>query len=499
MQVWLGGAMVNLLMPSPLRHVIAFSLVLLGFLPLRALVLANPAPAAAPAATPGMAPGKKVSVVVIPVHGEIAAPVFFIIRRGLKEAIEDKADVVVLDVRTKGGALATTFDIMDALGKFHGETIAFVDSEAMSAGAFISATTKEIWMTPEGIIGAAAPVSSTGQDIEATMKEKLVSYLTARMRVVSEGKGYRGQVVTAMIDSDYELKIGDKVLKPKGKLLSLTALEAAATYGNPPERLLSAGTAKNINDLLVQKYGAGNFVVRELKATWSERLAVILNSMSPVLMGLGLLSLFIEFKTPGFGFFGIAGIVLLAGVFFGSYVAGLSGHEPILFFVAGVLLVLLEVLFYPGIAVMAFSGILLMFGSLLWAMADIWPRQPIQWTGDVFVGPLMNLGLGIGLAVVLAVLLARYLPKGWLWDRMVLETTVSSSAQTGGMAPSSGAGLDALVGRTGVAATALHPGGQVEIGGRRYEARVEVGTVDSGSAVVVRGRTDFSLIVEKVS
>ena len=474
-------------MSSFLRHALALWLTLVGCLAL-------------PAGGTGKSEAHKtVSVVVIPVHGEIAKPVFFIIRRGLKEAIERKADVVVLDMRTKGGALDTTFDIMDALGKFHGDTIAFVDSEAMSAGAFISATTKEIWMTPEGIIGAAAPVTSTGQDIESTMKEKLVSYLTARMRVVSEGKGYRGEVVTAMIDSDYELKIGDKVLKPKGKLLSLTAVEAAKTYGNPPERLLSAGTAKNLDDLLTQKYGAGNFVVRTLHATWSEQLAVVLNSLSPILLGLGLLSLFIEFKTPGFGFFGVAGIVLLAAVFLGSYVAGLSGHEPVVFFVVGLVFVLLEVLFFPGVAVMAFSGILLMFGSLLWAMADIWPHQPIQWTGDVFVRPLMNLGLGLGLAVVLGILLARFLPKGWLWDRMILETTVWSSAQSAGLAPEAGVGLDALVGRTGVASTALRPSGQVEIDGRRFEARVEVGAIDAGAAVVVRGRNDFSLIVEKTS
>jgi len=39
-----------------------------------------------------------------------------------------------------------------------------------------------------------------------------------------------------------------------------------------------------------------------------EGLAVWLNAISPVLLGLGLLALFIEFKTPGFGLFGIPGI-----------------------------------------------------------------------------------------------------------------------------------------------------------------------------------------------
>jgi membrane-bound serine protease (ClpP class) len=111
----------------------------------------------------------------------------------------------------------------------------------MSAGAFISATTQEIWFAPMGVIGAARPVTSTGQDIDETMKLKIVSYLKARVRAISEGKGYRGQVISAMIDKDYELKIGDVVIKPKGELLSLTASEASKTYGDPPQPLLGGG------------------------------------------------------------------------------------------------------------------------------------------------------------------------------------------------------------------------------------------------------------------
>ena len=128
-----------------------------------------------------------VRVVVIPVKGEISDAQFYIIRHGLKKAIESQADFVVLDIKTPGGALDSTFQIMEALEKFPGHTIAYVDNEAMSAGAFVSAVTQEIWFAPDGVIGAAAPVQSTGQDVDATMKQKLVSYLKARMRSVSEG------------------------------------------------------------------------------------------------------------------------------------------------------------------------------------------------------------------------------------------------------------------------------------------------------------------------
>jgi membrane-bound serine protease (ClpP class) len=204
---------------------------------------------------------------------------------------------------------------------------------------------------------------------------------------------------------------------------------------------------------------------------------------------------------PGFGFFGIAGIVLLAVVFLGHNVAGLSGHEPMILFGLGLLLLALEVFFFPGVAVLAVSGVALMLGSLVWSMADIWPNEPptIATSGDLFLQPLVNLGLGLVVAVVLAVLLGRFLPKGWLWDRMVLQAELGSAAQVAGAAPDREAETDTLVGRQGVVTTPLRPAGEVEIDGRRFQAQVELGTVEAGATVVVVGRTDFGLKVEKVS
>jgi len=458
--------------------------------------------AAGPAtgATPVVAtPGKKTVVYVIPIKDEISKPTLYILRRGLKEAIEQKADAVVLDMDTPGGALDVTFEIMEALDKFSGLTITFVNKEAMSAGAFISAATSEIYFAPNGVIGAAAPVLATGGEVDKTMRQKIVSYLRARMRASSEGKGYRGQVISAMIDADYELKIGDKILKPKGELLSLTASEALEEYGDPPQALLGAGKAVDVPALLQTRFGATGYEVRNFKVTWSEELAQYLNKLAPVLLGLGLLALFIEFKTPGFGVFGITGIVLLAVVFLSSYVAGFSGHEPLLVFAVGLLLVAVELFFFPGVFVVALLGLGLMLGSLVWAMADLWPDQPltVAWSGDVFVAPLQNLGLGLLLAVVLGAALIRYLPRGWVWDKLVVASAIGGAAQVAGLSPQEAAAVATLVGQRGVAVTVLRPSGQIEIGGRRYEAIVEVGAVNAGDPVIVRGRTDFAVVVEK--
>jgi membrane-bound serine protease (ClpP class) len=447
-------------------------------------------------------------VFVIPIRDEIGQPVLYLLRRGLKEAVAEHADAVVLDINTPGGAIDVTMEMMDDLKRFPGRTIAFVDNEAMSAGAFISAVCDEIWFVTaptEGIIGAAAPVQSTGQDIDATMKGKLVSYLKVRIRSISEGKGHRGEVVSAMIDADMELKIDGeevkidgKAIKEKGALLSLTATEAMHPVGTPPQPLLGAGEARDLDDLLAKCFGA-DYRATRLRATWSEGLAVFLNHLAPAMLGLGILALFIGFKSQGFGGFIAVGVVLLTVVFLSSFVSGLSGHEPVIVFSIGLVLLLAEVLFFHSAGFLGVLGFLLMIGSLFWAMADLWPGEPIQvaWSADAFVQPMINLGAGMGIALVLGACLLRFLPQGWVWDRLTVTETVGGSAQSAGGSPGTAALLDRLVGRRGVAATALRPGGQVEVDGRRFEAEVKVGAIDAGAPIVVLGHGDFALVVEE--
>ncbi len=426
-------------------------------------------------------------VVVIPVREQIAKPELFILRRGLKEAIENKVDTIVLDMETPGGQLDVTFEMLKALEKFPGKTVTYINREAISAGALIAAGTDEIHFAPGSVIGAAAPVSGDGTDIDATMKSKVVSYLKARVRSLSEGKGYRGEVISAMIDMDSEFKIGDEVIKAKGELLSLTAQEAMKPYGDPAQPLLGAGIADDLDALLDGLHGAGNYSVRRLEVTWSEKLAQYLTSVTPLLLGAGLVCVFIEFKTPGFGIFGFSGITLLGIVFFGQFVAGLSGHEPILFFLLGAVLVAVELFFFPGMLVLALPGVALMLGSLVWSMTDLWPGEPIPLTGDIFVRPLVNLIAGVVIAVVLFFALLKFLPRGGLWGQMVLESAVAGEPVAASLS---------LVGETGIAATALFPSGQVEVGGRRYEGRLPYGYADAGTPVRVTGRSEFGLTVE---
>ena len=461
---------------------------------LLALLFLIPSLASAQEAEVAKQPAGKQKVVIIPIRDQIAPPELYILRRGLKTAIEEGADTVILDMETPGGRLDVTFDMLKAIDKFPGKVVTYINTEAISAGALISAGTSEIYFAPTAIIGAAAPVSGAGVDIDETMKHKIVSYLKARVRAMSGDQENRAKAISAMIDADYELKIGEEIIKPKGELLTLTAAEAMKEYGDPPTPLLAAGIEPTLDSLMDTLFGKGNYTATSLEVTWSESIAQYLTTLAPALLAIGLVLIFIEFKTPGFGIFGIGGAIMLGIVFFGHSAAGLSGHEPALFFFIGFALVMVDIFLIPGFFVLAVPGALLMLGSLLWGMSDIWPDQPIEWDSGFLYRPLFNLITGLAGALLIFAFLLRYLPSGGLWGKMVLDSAIGGESTLSSTARSE----PSLIGAQGHAVTALYPSGQIEIKGKRYDARLALGDAPPGTVVRVVSVGEFELKVEAV-
>jgi membrane-bound serine protease (ClpP class) len=106
------------------------------------------------------------------------------------------------------------------------------------------------------------------------------------------------------------------------------------------------------------------------------------------------------------------------------------------------------------------------------------------------------------LAVVIFLVILRFLPKGGPWGRLVLEAAVGGEPNPLRAINSNGAdapGGTTLIGCSGVAATAMFPSGQVEIAGKRYEAKLDIGFADAGTPVKVTGISEFGLIVEVLS
>ncbi|MDB6065284.1 MAG: hypothetical protein JWR26_1492, partial [Pedosphaera sp.] len=170
-------------------------------------------------------------VFIIPIREDIDPPLVYLVRRGVKEAMEAKADLIILDIETNGGRVNVTREITKILENFKGETVAYVDDKAYSAGAIISIAAQKIYMAPGSEIGAAAPVTmapggGSTQDLPTTVETKAVSVVSAMARGLAEKNDYNVEVVEAMINRNKELIIDGKTLKPKGELLTLNNIEA---------------------------------------------------------------------------------------------------------------------------------------------------------------------------------------------------------------------------------------------------------------------------------
>ena len=435
-----------------------------------------------------------INVYVIPIQGMIDKPNLYILRRGLKEAIRNNIEMVILDMDTPGGRVDTCLEMMKALDRFDGVTATYVNEDAISAGSFLAASTEEIYFAPRGKIGASAVIQGTGEDVPETARLKMESYLRANIRAMAEDKPQRADVIRAMLDANFEFKIGEEVIKPSGELLTLTAKEAMQPYGDLETPLLGAGVYADINELLDAKLGSGAYQIKDFEVTYSEKWAKWLNTFAPALLGLGMLLLFIEFKTPGFGLFGIGGIATIAAFFISQNIAGLAGNEVVLFFVLGASLVLVEVLFFAGLILFAAPGILLMVGALIWAMIDYWPAGKTVINAELFLEPLLNLMIGTIIAIGAALLLSKILKGSWLERRMVLLDTSASTITFNKPAKAV-----ELIGSNGFVITPLHPTGRIEINGVRYEGSCVNGSIDLGAKIRVIGKNDFGLIVEDVS
>ena len=445
---------------------------------------------------------KKVAF-VIPVRDQIGPPILNILRRGLKEAISSEVDLVILDMDTPGGELGVTLEIMqeilDSAESWNGKVLTFVNKEAISAGAYIAIATQEIAFAPFSQIGAAEAVSGGGKEIDPSMKRKINSYLKAKIRNFAGPYKYRSQVMSAMMDANVSLIIEGEplkatdgsLIKSPGELLTLTGEEAVRNYGDPPQPLLGIGVFENLEQLLDQRWGKKRYEIVRMDLNWAEDIGLWLNGIAPLLLSIGLVLLFIEFKTPGFGIFGVLGIGFIL-VFFGSkYVAGLAGQEELLLFLLGFCLVLVEVFLAPGLFLPAVLGLLLMFGSLLWAMADIWPGQDIDWSFSFFRIPLLELAQSFGLAFVLGYIVIKIMGKTPMGQAMILEASI------GGQDPSAAKGKSGNVGDFGITVTELYPVGRVEIQGKLYDARSNIGKIEKGEKIKVIKKEGFELLVER--
>ena len=399
----------------------------------------------------------KGDIVVVPMQGEIAPSLAAFVRRAVKTAEAAGASAIIFEMNTYGGRLDSAEEISNTLNRATIPTYTYVNTNAGSAGALIALAAKHIYMAPVSAIGAAAPVLPTGQDLPITEREKTISYWSALIRGSAQRNEHNPDVGEAFMNKDKEVKIGDRIVHPKGTLLTLSAQEATEKINGKP--LLADGIADSVEDV-VRKAGVKGNVIR-LNPTGFEQLALWITALAPLLLLGGIIGAYLEFKIPGASLPGIISGICFALFFLGHYLAGLAGWEVVALFVLGLALVIIEILFFAhSTIVFGVLGVFLMLASLLWAMIDRYPGETFLPSGQMLAVPLRNLFVALIAAAIVIALLAKYLPRTSIYRRFALMTTNPPGPSLAGAPREFATALSLSPGMQGVALSILRPSGK---------------------------------------
>jgi hypothetical protein len=155
------------------------------------------------------------------------------------------------------------------------------------------------------------------------------------------------------------------------------------------------------------------------------------NAISPLLLAVGLIGIYMEFKTPGFGVPGSIAVAALLLYFAGGYIAGLSGIEWVAVFALGVILIGLELFFFPGTLVLGISGALLVLVSIFMAATDLYPGMPVVPSLPALELPVRNLGMAVLLTAAGIGALGWILPKTPAYHVLVSQATSGTVIRCG--------------------------------------------------------------------
>ena len=327
-------------------------------------------------------------VVWVVVRGEIDQGQSALVKRAIEQAEQKQAKAIVIEMDTFGGLVDAAVSIRDLLIAQERPTVCFVRNRAWSAGALIAMANQHILMAPGSSIGAAEPIPAT---------EKTIAAVKAEFAATAAKTGRNQRVAEAMVDKT----LGFEPFAKPGQILALTG-----------EQALSVGYATAIvadREQLLEKLGWQAVAVEEFNLTLAERGVAILSdpAVKSVLLSLIVLALMAEVKMAGSGV-GIGIAVLGAALLFGSeWISGTGGWLQVLLFLAGVILLGIEAL-VPGFGFFGISGILCLTASFFFVLGG--DTQAVLW-----------MAFSVALAISLFLVLMRYLPKSSLWDRFVLR------------------------------------------------------------------------------
>jgi membrane-bound serine protease (ClpP class) len=510
---------------------------------------------------PAVPPSRAASTVaVLPVRGEIDAITVESLSERARRATEAGADAIVIELDTPGGEMLSTLELCRRIkGSFPANTVAWIRPQAFSAGAITALACREIIVSPDAVLGDAAPIAVSPlqglQSLPPTERAKLEAPLLSEVTDSARRRGHDERLCRAFISAPLELWLLEDPERAERFLVD--AEEYGSVFGEAPPRAEAVAIPKDgpaaqpwITDALrrpaatgdadpTQRFLAGR---APLQSSDRERLRLVsridganelLTLRAPEAMALGLARAEIPDEDALKDFFGARGVFTLEPRWSEPISRILiSGWMRALLVIALVACFVGEMM-APGIGVFSIGGtvaaILLLIGPLLGGLAEWWPAvamiaglalialELLVLPGSIVAGisgvvafaggavglfvvsdpsPDPTSAMLKGLATLAGSILGGFAMAWWLGRaRGGVLGMAVHAAHVAG--PSEPSDLP-VTGAEGVAKTDLRPVGEIELDGRVLQARA-TGWIERGTRVRVIGRDASEILVESVS
>jgi membrane-bound serine protease (ClpP class) len=261
---------------------------------------------------------------------------------------------------------------------------------------------------------------------------------------------------------------------------------------------LSSGVVRTDRELM-QFFGA-RYLLR-LDQSWSEGLVAVMTNLyvRAVLIVVFLIALFLEMTHPGVVLPGTIAALALIGLIAPPMLIDLANWWEVAAIITGIILLALEVFVIPGFGIFGIVGIVALFGGLVGTFVPeggVFPNTPGA-RNDLLYG-VTTIVLSTATAGAGIYFLSKHLGSLPLLGSLVLSDSRPDEASDEGflaaMAPEPVGPV--TVGARGRAVTPLRPAGRVEVADRIIDAVAEMGYIPAGTDVVVTGVSAFRITVE---
>jgi membrane-bound serine protease (ClpP class) len=245
--------------------------------------------------------------------------------------------------------------------------------------------------------------------------------------------------------------------------------------------------------------------------TWVDTLIFFLNTgvATALLFMLGLASIYLELHFPS-GLFGICACVCFGLFFWSRFLGGTAGWLEVVLFLLGAGFLAIEVFVVPGFGVFGVSGVILCAFSLILASQTSLIPATAEDVRELAksLGAMTSAIVGV---VVMAALFSRYLPSIPLFHAMILTPPGTEAANSGeprlrpdlaGEASFVNTVLErdqSLVGRQGVAMTVLRPAGKAQIGEEFVDVVSDGPFISSGRKIEVLAVAGNRVVVREIA